>query len=206
MRIIDISQPLCPEMNVYPGDPHFISRSVSSFKSGHMCEVSEIHMGTHCGTHIDAPLHMIPHGASLDTMPLDLFYGPCRVLTLPVQVITGKMLSEHNIQEGDRIVLRTDPQGKYSKDEWFNPSVLSMDAAQYLAKMRIKLIGIDSPTVENMETSDGEIHRILLKNGIAILEGLRLQEAVHEHYTLSAFPVPFIQENGAPCRAVLIDE
>ena len=206
MRIIDISQPLYPGMNVYPGDPHFASRSVSSFKNGDMCEVSEIRMGTHCGTHIDAPLHMVPSGATIDAMPLDLFYGPCRVLTLPAQVITDKMLSEYQIQEGERIILRTDPHGKYAEDEWFDPSVLSVGAAQYLAKLRVKLIGIDSPTVGNMETSDGEIHRMLLLNGIAVLEGLRLKDADKENYTLSAFPIPFPGENGAPCRAVLIDD
>lgn len=205
MNIIDISQPLHPGMNVYPGDPHFDSRPVSSFKNGYMCEVSEIRMGTHCGTHIDAPLHMVPSGAPLDTMPLDLFYGPCRVLTLPVQVITEKMLADFSICEGERIILRTDPHGRYADNEWFNPSVLSAGAAQYLAKLRIRLVGIDSPTVENMESSDGEIHRMLLLNGIAVLEGLRLKEAVKEHYVLSALPIPFAGENGAPCRAVLID-
>jgi len=171
-----------------------------------MCEVSEIRFGTHCGTHVDAPLHMIPDGDSLEAMPLDLFFGPCRVLTFPVQVITENLLARCNIQKGERIILRTDPHGKYAENDGFNPSVLSLGAAQYLQALCIKLIGIDSPTIENMEDSDGEIHRIFLRSGIAVLEGLRLKEAVNENYLLSAFPLPFRGENGAPCRAVLIAE
>ena len=207
MRIIDISQEIRHDMTVYPGDPRFTSRSVSSFRRGDMCEVSELTIGSHCGTHIDAPLHMIPGGKTIETMPLEHFIGPCRVLTLATSVITEKMLSEHQIQEGERILLRTDPKGEYTpKNGQFNPAVLSMRAAQYLAQQKVLLVGIDSPTVENMELCDGEIHRELLHAGVAILEGVDLHEATEERYFLSALPLRLSQENGAPCRAVLIRE
>jgi len=207
MRIIDISQELSRDMTVYPGDPRFHSHLCSSFKQGDICEVSELTIGSHCGTHIDAPLHMIPGGATLETMPLDLFVGPCRVLTLPTHVITEKMLMEHDVQEGERILLRTDPRGEYTPmNGAFNPAVLSVRAAQYLAGKRVRLIGIDAPTVENMEICDGEIHRTLLGAGIALLEGLCLAQATKESYFLSALPLSLVGENGAPCRAVLIEE
>lgn len=207
MRIIDISQEIRHDMTVYPGDPRFTSRSVSSFKRGDMCEVSELTIGSHCGTHIDAPLHMIPGGKTIETMPLEHFIGPCRVLTLAASVITEKMLSEHQIQEGERILLRTDPKGEYTPmNGQFNPAVLSMRAAQYLAERRVRLIGIDSPTVENMELCDGEVHRALLQAGIAIVEGLCLKDVPGERYILSALPLSLVGENGAPCRAVLIEE
>ena len=194
-------------MTVYPGDPRFTSRSVSSFKHGDICEVSELTIGSHCGTHIDAPLHMIPGGATIETMPLEQFIGPCRVLTLAAPVITEKMLSEHQIQECERILLRTDPKGEYTpKNGQFNPSVLSMRAAQYLAERHVRLVGIDSPTVENMELCDGEVHRALLQAGVAILEGLCLKDVPGERYILSALPLSLVGENGAPCRAVLIEQ
>ena len=205
-KIIDISQKVCPEMAVYPGDPRYQTRTVCGFKLGDMCEVSELTMGSHCGTHIDAPLHMIPDGKGIDTMPLDCFYGPCRVLTIGASVVSEKMLADMGIQPGERILLRTDPTGKYARSGRFNPAVLSMRAAQYLAELRVKLVGIDAPTVENMELCDGEIHCALLSAGVAILEGVCLKEAVRERYTLSALPLNLIGENGAPCRAVLIDE
>ncbi|MCI7736378.1 MAG: cyclase family protein [Clostridiales bacterium] len=205
-KIIDISQKVCPEMAVYPGDPRYQTRTVCGFKLGDMCEVSELTMGSHCGTHIDAPLHMIPDGAGIDTMPLDCFYGPCRVLTIGAAVVTEKMLEDLSIEPGERILLRTDPAGKYAGSNRFNPTVLSMRAAQYLAQLHVKLVGIDAPTVENMELCDGEIHRALLSAGVAILEGVCLKDAVKERYTLSALPLNLIGENGAPCRAVLIDE
>ena len=207
MKIIDISQEIREDMTVYPGDPLFHSCPSSSFKHGDICEVSQLTIGSHCGTHIDAPLHMIPGGAGVESMPLDAFIGPCRVLTLPVSVITEQMLIEHNVQTGERILLRTDPKAKYTpKNGEFNPSVLSLRAAQYLAQEGVKLVGIDAPTVENMEICDGEIHRTLLSGGVAILEGLLLEKAELEHYFLSALPLSLKGENGAPCRAVLVQE
>lgn len=204
-RIIDISQKISAETAVYPGDPRYHSRLVSSFRQGDGCEVSEICIGTHIGTHVDAPSHMISGGGALESLPLDCFIGPCRVLSLNASVISEKMIHELNIQRGERILLRTDPRGWYSQNERFNPSVLSLRAAQQLASIGVKLIGLDAPTVENMEMCDGEVHRTLLRAGIAILEGLCLQDAVDEHYFLSAMPLRLEGENGAPCRAVLIE-
>lgn len=206
MKIIDISQKISPEMPVYPGDPRFHSRPVCSFKLGHMCEVSELTIGSHCGTHIDAPLHMIPGGAPIESMPLENFYGPCRVLTLPCAVISDKMLLEMDVREGERILLRTDPEGRWTRKDRFNPAVMSIRAAQLLAQLHVRLVGIDSPTVENMEQCDGDVHRTLLEAGVAIVEGLCLEEADRECYILSALPLNLPGENGAPCRAVLIEE
>ena len=194
-------------MTVYPGDPNFHSHPVCSFKQGDICEVSELSIGSHCGTHIDAPLHMIPGGKGIEAMPLDCFVGPCRVLTLPAAVITEKMLMDYGVKAGERILLRTDPKAEYTpKNGEFNPAVLSMRAAQYLAQAGVKLVGIDSPSVENMEICDGEIHRLLLSSGVAILEGLLLEKANKEEYFLSALPLSLVGENGAPCRAVLIEQ
>lgn len=206
MKIIDISQEIYSGMPVYPGDPSFQTRRVNSFKQGDMCEVSEITMGTHCGTHVDAPLHMLPDGEPLESIPLDCFIGKCRVLTVPYPIISEKTLEELQVKPGERILLRTDPNGKYNRHGKFNPAVLSMRAAQYLAQLPVKLVGIDAPTVENMELCDGEVHRTLLKAGIPLLEGLRLEEVEGENYTLSALPIRLNGENGAPCRAVLIEE
>ena len=193
-------------MPVYPGDPSFQTRRVNSFKQGDMCEVSEITMGTHCGTHVDAPLHMLPDGEPLESIPLDCFIGKCRVLTVPYPIISEKTLEELQVMPGERILLRTDPNGKYNRHGKFTPAVLSMRAAQYLAQLPVKLVGIDAPTVENMELCDGEVHRTLLKAGIPLLEGLRLEEVEGENYTLSALPIRLNGENGATCRAVLIEE
>ena len=207
MKIIDISQQICEEMTVYPGDPNFRSHLVCGFKQGDICEVSELTIGSHCGTHVDAPLHMIPGGKTIEKMDLDCFIGPCRVITLPTAVVTEKMLMDYHISKGERILLRTDPKAAYTpKNGEFNPAVLSVRAAQYLAETGVKLVGIDSPTVENMEICDGEIHRALLSGGVAILEGLLLEKADREEYFLSALPLSLAGENGAPCRAVLIEQ
>ena len=205
MKIIDVSQIIHTDMQVYPGDPHFHSHPVSSFRQGNVCEVSEITIGTHCGTHVDAPSHMIPFGAPLQSLPLDCFIGPCRVITLHASIISEKALLDLDIKEGERILFRTDPDGRHMKSQRINPAVLSMRAAQYLISRGVKLVGIDSPSVENMEVSDGELHRKLLKAGIAILEGLDLCKAEKDAYFLSALPLRLDGENGSPCRAVLVE-
>ena len=204
MKIIDISQEVHPGMPVYPGDPSFQSRQVSSFKQGHICEVSELTMGSHCGTHVDAPLHMMADGATIESLPLENFIGPCRVLTVPFAMISEKSLMEMNVQPGERILLRTDPQGKFNSNMHFNPAALSMRAAQYLAQLPVKLVGIDSPTVENIELCDGEVHRTMMNAGICVVEGLRLSHVEDGNYFLSALPLRLTGENGAPCRAVLL--
>ena len=117
------------------------------------------------------------------TTPLPIHRPRSRLVS---SVISEKALQELNVQPGERILLRTDPNGKYNKHARFNPSVLSMRAAQYLAQLPVKLVGIDAPTVENMELCDGEVHAALLKAGIPLLEGLRLEEADKENYELSA--------------------
>ena len=92
MKIIDITQEIRSDMTVYPGDPRFHSQVSASFKQGDMCEVSELTIGSHCGTHVDAPLHMIPGGKTVESMPLVNFIGPCRVLTMPAAIINEKIL------------------------------------------------------------------------------------------------------------------
>ena len=204
MRIIDVSQWITPQMLIYPGDPCVQIRNVSSFKKGDECEVSELTLGSHCGTHIDAPNHMIPNGAALDQVPLSCFYGSCRVITIQSRVISEKMLFDADIREGERILLRTDPQGVYTSTNRFNPSALSVGAARFLAEKKLCLLGIDAPTVENMEIYGGEVHRILLSSGVTLLEGLCLADVEDGEYLLSAFPLSIKGGNGAPCRAILI--
>ena len=194
-------------MIVYPGDPQYHSKRVYSFADGHDCEVSEIVIGSHCGTHVDAPKHMIPGGAPLQDTPLDRFIGPCRVLNIPTEVITAEMLSNHRIASGERILIRTDPEGRYaSHHAGLNPAAIDQSAAAYLSACGIALVGIDSPSVEDMGLSDGAVHRQLLSAGIAVLEGLRLQDVEEGNYFLSALPLALEGENGSPCRAVLVKE
>ena len=205
MKIYDISQEVFG-CQVFAGDPAPEKKQLCSIEKGDLYNLTAFGMCAHNGTHIDAPTHMVPDGKPLESFPLDCFIGPCRVLNVPYPVISEKALQELNVQPGERILLRTDPNGKYNKHARFNPSVLSMRAAQYLAQLPVKLVGIDAPTVGNMELCDGEVHAALLKAGIPLLEGLRLEDADKENYELSALPIRLMGENGAPCRAVLIEK
>lgn len=203
MRIIDISQRVHSEMLVYPGDPKYVSETVSSFRDGDGYEVSRLVIGSHCGTHIDSPSHMLAGGDTIDQLPLDAFYGPCRVITASAEDISEKMIISMAVKPGERILLKTDPQAKYGTER-FNPSAISLSGARRLAEQKPLLIGIDAPSVENVEEHAGEIHRTLLSAGIVLLEGLCLSHVPDGAYMLSAFPLSLLGENGSPCRAVLI--
>ena len=206
MRIVDISQGMHAAMPVYPGDPPYASEPVCSFESGGDCEVSRISMSTHCGTHIDAPSHMLPDTEAVDQVPLARFIGACRVVTLPRTVITGSMIEELCPVSCERLLLRTDPTGAYPDRGVLNPAALDLDAARLLVQRGICLIGIDSLSIENMERTGGEVHRTLLGAGVSILEGLDLRQAEQGMCCLCAFPLKLEGENGSPCRAVLIYE
>ena len=193
-------------MPVYPGDPPYASEPVCSFESGGDCEVSRISMSTHCGTHIDAPSHMIPHAETMGQVPLERFFGPCSVVTLPCALITGTMIEALCPASCERLLLRTDPTGGYRDRRELNPAAIDLDAARFLVQRGIRLIGIDSLSIENMEQTGGRVHRMLLGAGVTILEGLDLRDAEQGMCCLCAFPLKLVGENGSPCRAVLLYE
>ncbi len=199
--ILDITQHIRPDMPVYPGDPHFRSRIVCDIHTDG-CEVSEWTMGSHCGTHIDAPKHMLKGGGGIEALPLECFLGPCRVLTLEDRRIGAGSLRPFDIKAGERILLRTNPRGANA----ITPAALDVQAAALLAETHVRLVGIDTMSIEDVARDGGEVHRILLGAGIAILEGLCLERAQATHYTLCALPLRVDGENGSPCRAVLSSE
>jgi len=173
--IHDISRPLDDRIENYPGDPRFLCEVVMRDPA----VVSRLEMGVHCGTHVDAPLHFIPGGASLDQIPLDVFVGPCHVvdgLQSPPQKTT-------------RVLYRADS--------------LTPELARMLVAHGIRLVGISSLSVDAIPSPDHPVHHILLSAGVVIVEGLVLQGVAPGAYRLCVLPLALVGAEAAPARAIV---
>jgi kynurenine formamidase len=206
-RLIDLSHPLYDGSPSWPGDPG-ITVAPHCLLERDGCRVSRLSMGTHQGTHADAPAHFLPAGSGIDAAPLSAFYGPAKVLRIPRgkrEAITAADLAAFDgaLVPGARVLIHTGWDARWGLDGFFlEGPFLSTDAARLLAKRRIALLGLDmaTPAPENAE----EVHRILMEAGITILEGLANLGNCPDAFTLCAFPLLLKGLDGSPVRAVAI--
>lgn len=208
MKIIDISLPVKRNMPIWPKSVKPDFRLVSSHKKGDLWTETEIRMNLHTGTHIDAPLHRIKNGVSVDRLPLESMIGQAAVVYLPkAEIITNQELTKlHLPQNINRILFKTSNsdfwlKGKRSFQKNF--VALSPDAALWLTKRKIKLVGCDYLSVASFGNTS-EVHEILLKKGIVLLEGLNLSKVKPGVYQLVCFPLRFVGAEASPVRAILI--
>jgi len=204
MKIYDISLSIHEGMPVYnnhPGKKPLI-KTVKDFTQGSVYE-SRIEMDMHTGTHLDAPLHMLEGGSTLDCVDLSRVVTPCRVLDLSgVQDRIGEAeLKGKGIRTGEFILLKT----RNSKVEGFDPSFVFLDGsgARFLRDAGVGGVGIDALGIERSQPGH-ETHKILLGAGIVILEGLRLLQIEEGEYILFAPPLKIIGTEAAPARALLV--
>lgn len=204
MKIFDISLPLNEQTIIYPGTTSLKITPTRSAVTG--AALSEINIGSHTGTHIDAPSHVINDGKSIDEIDLEIFYGPCRVLDLSAvkDGITRQDLADKNIKATERVLLKTSNSKRGFKDFFEDYIYLSTEAAVYLAGLKIKLVGIDSLSIKQRGSKDNRPHSELLSQNIPIIEGLNLSAIEEGEYTLVAFPLFFTGIDGSPTRVVLV--
>lgn len=194
MEIIDISRDLF-KTPVYPGDPEGYVDPIKDIRAGDRYNLNSIYTCLHSATHIDAPLHFIEGGKSIDQFPQDIFIGECLVVETPPGPITGAF-AEDNFpwKSCERLLIKGN-----------GLSYLMESSAYYVADSGIKLIGTDSQTIGN-STSNDVIHKAVLSADIPILEGLDLSDVEPGKYFLVAQPLKVSQVEAAPCRAVLIKD
>ena len=203
MKIYDISMTISPDMPVYKGRakkrPHMSTDS--DFATGTAYE-TRINMNLHTGTHIDAPLHFVEGGGTIDGMPLEKTICRCRVIdvTHVVEGISAKDFQGKTIEEGDFVLLKS----RNSFEDILEGDFVYLDStgAQYLKDKGIAGVGSDALGIERAQPHH-ETHKALLGTGIVILEGLRLADVPEGEYLLIAAPVK-IQAEAAPVRAMLI--
>ncbi|HVN65356.1 MAG TPA: cyclase family protein [Methanomicrobiales archaeon] len=198
--ILDITRPLGEGVPLYPGDkkPAFRTRQQDGYT------ITDLGLTTHTGTHMDAPIHYLPGGTTVDRVPLQNLMGWARVVDLgdAGDTITAEDLGER-IRGARRVLLRTRASGTGSFGEEFPH--LTPGAARLLAGAGIAVVGIDSPSVEAFG-SDGSVHRELLGKGIAILEFLDLSAVAGGDYLMIALPLRLEGLDGSPVRVILIDD
>lgn len=199
-QLIDITQPVRPGMAVWPGDPEVEFTPALEVAAGDGVNVTRLSLGSHTGTHVDAPAHLWPGAAAADDLPLASLIGPCRVAdVLGKADITAADLDRLRLPHSTaRLLLRTrsGPAG--------GPVGLRPDAARWLVDHGIILVGIDGPSVERPDPSGAlPVHRALLSAGVVTLEGVDLCNATPGDAWLICLPMRLAGADGAPARAVL---
>jgi len=206
-ELIDISIPLKTGMVCWPGSPGFTLTRIMDMEMGDVANGSQINTDVHIGTHIDAPWHSIPNGATIEQLPIDVLIGPAYVLRLPdVSEITGDILRKTNIPKGtERLLFHTRNSSIWNSNEMeFRKDfvALTLDGAEWISKNDIKLVGIDYLSIQPFGESM-EIHNVMLKKGIVIVEGLNLSGVEQGNYELICLPLRLVGAEGSPARAVL---
>lgn len=201
--IHDISPTLSDAIPVWPGDTAYRAEPTWQIEPGCPVRVSRLTLSTHTGAHCDAPSHYDPAGRSIDAVDLDPYLGPCRVVHC---IGAGLVRPEHVAAALDavppRVLLRTyrtAPQDRW--DSGF--AAVAPDTIDLLARHGVKLIGIDTPSLDPQESKTMDAHHAVRRHAMAILEGIVLDEVAAGDYELIALPLKLAGLDASPVRAIL---
>jgi arylformamidase len=201
-RFIDITMPLSPSTPVWPGDAEVnVRRSVG------VAVVSELRMSSHAGTHVDAPAHFIRNGGAVDRIALDTLIGPAWVARVSnATAVTADLLERAMVpRQAERLLVATDNTRTSGPHAPFDRNYVAFDqsAAEWLLARRVRLVGIDGPSVDPFVSNRFDAHRALLAKGVVIVENIALHGVKPGAYRLICLPLRFEGGDGAPARAVL---
>ena len=206
---IDVSATLDPSKTpVYEGDAPMKFDFLKDMRKGDALTLSAFSMGAHSGTHIDAPMHFVANGASIDRVELRPLIGSARVIDISdnVQAIDASELARHDWEGASRLLFRT----RSSVRGWMDApafhkdfAYIAPDAAQLLADAGVLLVGVDYISAEQFGAPAPRTHQILLGKGIPIVEGLDLRGVQAGDYDLIVLPMKVAGHEGAPARAIL---
>lgn len=201
-RLIDVTVPFSERLPVWPGDS-----PVQILRSTGVAAVSELRMSSHAGTHLDAPAHFFPAGRTVDQLPLETLIGPAWVAACDtVQTVTAAELDRASIPSGvERLLIRTRNSAATASPTAFDRDFAGLDptAGAWLLDRRIRLVGVDGPSVDPFASDDFAVHRLLLANEVIIVENLRLRDVSAGWHRLICLPLAYEGGDGAPVRAVL---
>lgn len=198
--IVDLSLELREGMPVYPGDPKLEIKTAATLEDegylGH-----NVSIGTHTGTHIDSPAHMLRDGKTLDQFPADTFVGKCRYVPVKDGVFSLEKVQKAGIQPGDIVVFNTGMSKHYNEPDYFkNYPAMNEEIARYLVESKVKMVGVDTCSIDN--ETDFPVHKILLGNDILIIENLTNLEQLQEREAIIyALPIR-LNLDGGPARVI----
>ena len=198
MKIIDISRTIQADMEMYPGDAGPRITRVSGLDEGDSYNISRITLGTHTGTHVDPPLHLIRDGAGIDMLPMNTLVGNARVLDLSSINRPIEAGDIGPLEAGEIILLKGSRSASCG-------AYLSAACARYLVDIGIKTIGTNAISIGALD-EEYEVHHTLLDAGIVVIEGLEMTDVEAGDYLLVCLPLKIANGDGGPARAVLIKE
>ncbi|WP_091836733.1 cyclase family protein [Marininema halotolerans] len=205
MKLYDISMSIHEGMAVYKNKPEKkpTIECIQDFDTSSARE-SRISLDVHTGTHVDSPLHMLPEGGTMESLPLETLTGEAKVLDL--SGISGGIgsadLERFEVEEGDFLLLKT--KNSQRDDFDFEFVFLAEDGARWLAERKIRGVGIDALGIERNQPGH-PTHKSLFHAGVVIIEGLRLSEVPEGIYFMVAAPIKLIDTEAAPARVLLFD-
>ncbi|UZJ80084.1 arylformamidase [Fictibacillus sp. KU28468] len=202
-KLIDISMPLTTSIPTWPGDtPYSFELAWTKAESGSV-NVGKVEMSTHTGTHIDAPYHFDSEGKRVLELDLEIYAGRAIVIDVTgKEVIAPEDLADQPLDGLERVLLKT---GSWQDRTVFPEKITYLDEelAAFLSEKGVRLIGVDVPSVDVLDSKALPTHHALRKNGINILEGIVLDDVEPGEYELIALPLPLKDADGSPVRAVL---
>jgi len=207
--IYDITMPISNIMPVWEGDARAVIHRDSTISQGADFNISRIEMSLHCGTHVDAPYHVMEDGMTVDQIPLEHLVGSTQVIQVAEDVnrINADILVETGIQKGiQRLLIKTrNSTNRRNENLPFSNEFTALDAgaADYLTAQDLKLVGIDGISIAIMDDLT-TAHALLLKAGIVILENVQLIDVPTGIYELYCLPLKVVGMDGAPARAILM--
>jgi arylformamidase len=204
-KLLDVSVPLTAGMPAFPGNPEFELQPVKRIAEGGSSNVSRLVMGTHTGTHVDAPRHFIDDGSAVEALPLNLLLGRVRVIEITHRGgIGADDLAAAGLREDLRVLLKTPNSALWNSGTFHDDYAhVSETGARYLVDQGVKVVGIDYLSIEQFRKPGAPAHRLLLSNGVIIIEGLNLAEVEPGMYEMYCLPLPVTGGDGAPARVVL---
>ena len=201
--LYDITPPVSERLRVWPGDTPLSREILCDIARGDNLTVSTLHATVHLGAHADAPSHYGAGAPAIHERPLDLYVGPCQVVR--VGVPRGACITSEAITSpvaAERVLFAT---GTYPNPDQFNQdfAALSPELIERLHARGVRLVGIDTPSVDPFDSVELPAHRACLRHDMAILEGLVLNDVPEGHYELIALPLKLVGFDASPVRAVL---
>ena len=196
---IDISHTLIPGISVWPGDPEFTSGHSSSISGGDVCNVGRMSLGLHTGTHAESPLHFEQNGPDISEIPLEVFIGPALVVSATGPIIDLAFVRTLDVPE--RLLLKT---GSGIERGWHGDFAgLDAEAAEELVRRGVRLLGIDTPSVDRAQDETWPVHRVFARTGVVVLENLLLADISPGTYELVALPLNLPGLEASPVRAAI---
>ncbi|WP_281435300.1 cyclase family protein [Martelella lutilitoris] len=213
---IDLTHKLSPDMPVWPGHPPMCHDLCESYETGAVSKFYAVSLGEHTGTHLDAPVHFVAGGASIDQVPVTQLALRLACLQFPERT-AGALISADDIASWEKQngAIRADDAVffHFGWDRYFIEDRalflagwpgLSEDAALYLAKGNVRMVGCDCLSIDSSRTEHFPAHRVLLGNGILIGENFNNLGRLPAFSTLIGLPLPIANGSGAPIRAVAL--